>query len=107
MQAIIQGQRYDTDKAIKIGEANNIARGADSVRDFAYWEAALYRTPRAGRYFLAGRGGPMSVFARRVDQSTWSGSSGIRPLSADEAREWAEEYLTAEQIEAAFPAADA
>src|SRR5208337_3515187 len=47
MRAVINGLRYDTDKAVLIGEAGY----SGSYSDFQWWEAGLYRTPRAGRYF--------------------------------------------------------
>ncbi len=103
MKAIINGLRYDTDKAICIGEASHGYAG-----DFSRWEAGLYRTPRSGRYFLAGSGGPMTRWARSVDSgNTRTGGDGIFPMDADEAREWAERYLTTEEVESGFPVIDA
>jgi hypothetical protein len=60
MQTTIRGIRYNTEKALLIGEADNIGAGADSTSDYAYWGAGLYQTPRSKRYFLAGEGGPLS-----------------------------------------------
>lgn len=97
MKAIINGKRYDTEKAILIGEASYGNHG-----DFSHWEARLYRTPRSGVFFLAGRGGPMTMFSRKVDQSTWSGGSGIHPMDFEAAYEWAEKHLTDAEIERAF-----
>jgi hypothetical protein len=99
MKSIINGLRYDTDKATLIGSASG---GGYSMNDFRYWLESLYRTPRSGRFFVAGRGGAMSRWAKRVPgDNGWMGSSGIIPMTDSEAREWAEEHLTAEQIEAA------
>jgi hypothetical protein len=98
MKAIINGLRYDTAKAIFIG-------GAESDRsrtDFQWWEASLYRTPRSGRYFLAGRGGPMTRWATSTGTNSWTGGSGIKPLDEDDALEWAEQNLTTAEIEAGF-----
>ena len=98
MKAIINGLRYDTDKATLIGEASHGYSG-----DFTRWEAGLYRTPRSGRYFLAGAGGPMTRFARRgPGQNERQGSSGIQQMDAAEALEWAEEHLTIDEVEAGF-----
>ena len=92
MQAVIGGLRYDTAKSTLIGEASaNCSRS-----DFEWWEAGLYVTPN-GRHFLAGRGGAKTLWARPVDGSTTSGKtggSGIKPLTADEARTWAKANLT-------------
>jgi hypothetical protein len=97
MKAIINGLRFDTEKATLVGESSaNCSRS-----DFSYWEAGLYRTPRSGRFFLAGFGGAMTMFARSVDNGR-TGGSGIRPMDIEDAREWAERYLTTAEVEAGF-----
>lgn len=98
MKTIINGKRYDTAKAILVGETDS----GGSVNDFSYWEAGLYKTPRSGAFFLAGHGGPMTRWAQPVGSNGRSGGSGIITLDADEALAWAERYLTAAQIEAHF-----
>ena len=102
MKKIINGKRYDTEKAIKIGEYNNLGAGVDSTTDFAFWEAALYRTPRSGQFFLAGEGNAMSRFSQSAGQNSWTGGSDIIPMTRAEALEWAERYLLAEAVEAHF-----
>lgn len=100
MKAIITGLRYDTTTAILIGEATHGNRG-----DLSRWEASLYRTPRSGRYFLAGIGGPMTCFARHgSSEKPIRGGSGIKPLDEVDALEWAERHLTNDEIEKAFNA---
>ena len=100
MKSIIHGLRYDTDKAVLIGwDGYNGNR-----TDFEWWEAGLYKTPRSGRYFLAGKGGPMTRWAQPVGTNGYTGGSGIVPMTAEEAREWAEQYLDAAEIEAGFAA---
>lgn len=105
MKAIINGKRYDTDKAILIAETDNIDGSSISRGDFRFWEAGLYKTPRSGVYFLAGRGGAMSIFSHKVGQNSWSGGSRIIPLeSRAAALAWAEENLAhkPDVIEAEF-----
>lgn len=98
MKAIINGLRYDTEKAILIGRAS---RGYGN--DFSRWSAGLYKTPRSGRFFLAGSGGPMSRWARSTGNGNErSGSEGIFAMERNEALEWAEQYLDADEIEAGF-----
>jgi len=98
MKQIIDGLRYDTERAVLIGEA-----GWNGSRDdFHWWEAGLYRT-ESGRHFLAGKGGPMSRWARSVDSGGTSGSEGIIPLDIEETREWAEDHLSLEKLEEFFP----
>lgn len=102
MKKIINGKRYDTEKAILIGEYDNLGHGADSISDFRYWEGSLYRTPRSGRYFLAGKGGPMTRFSQSAGQNSWTGGEDLIPMSQEEALEWAEAYLDPEVIEEHF-----
>jgi hypothetical protein len=100
MKAIINGKRFNSDTAIKIGEGGshwNVSR-----TDFSFWEATLYRTPRSGAYFLAGKGGPMTRWAKSAGNNSYTGSSGILPLARAEALEWAEKYLSPEEIEHGF-----
>jgi hypothetical protein len=100
MKAIINGVRYDTEKATLIGHTSN--NNACSRSDFHYWEAGLYVSPRAKRYFLAGSGGPMSRFSRSAGQNSWTGGSAIQPMTREEALEWAEHELRTEEVEAHF-----
>ena len=96
IKAIIDGKRYNTETATKIGEASFGAR-----TDFKAWEASLFRTPR-GNYFLAGRGGPMSPFSQRLSDGSYTSSSRIIPLTEQEAKEWAEKYLDDAIVEKFF-----
>lgn len=102
MRKILDGFRFDTETATPIGSAENLGRGADNKTDQQWWVATLYRTPRGARYFLAGIGGPMTRFAQGEGVNTWSEGSGIIPLSDDDAFDWAQRWLSTEDIEAAF-----
>jgi hypothetical protein len=97
MKAIINGFRYDTEKATLIGEASHGAKN-----DFSSWDAGLYVTPRAKHYFLAGSGGPMTRWSHKCSDNTTTGGQGIQVLTKAEALAWAEQYLDAVQIEAGF-----
>lgn len=99
MKSIINGTRYDTEKADLIGESSG---GSEFVNDYRRWDAGLYRTPRSGRYFLAGSGGPMSRFAVSRGINEWSGGEGIHPMEEADAFAWAQEHLDAETVEAHF-----
>jgi len=96
MRKIINGRRYDTDTAQFLGYA-----GYSHPGDFSFWVERLYRK-RTGEFFLYGVGGPMSKYARRVGLNVWSGGEEIRPLSLEEAREWVEENLDADEYEVIF-----
>ena len=96
MKKVINGRRYDTGTARLIGST-----GYSHSGDFAYWREYLYRK-RTGEFFLHGEGGPMSKYAIRTGQNEWSGGQQIQPLTVQEAQEWAEKYLEADEYEQAF-----
>jgi hypothetical protein len=97
MKKIVNGVRFDTEKAIEIGSESYGYGG-----DFRQWEATLYVTPKSRRYFLAGSGGPMSRFAQSAGQNEWTGGSDLIPMSQSEALEWAEQNLQSEDFEDHF-----
>lgn len=72
MKITIRGFRYDT------GTAERIC-GTEGEQ----MKASLYRTRRSGRFFLAGSGGPMTLFARKA------GAEAIIPVDNKTAREFA------------------
>lgn len=95
MNVTIAGRRYDTDNAELIGctfagkwdvEIDDfyVQLEARIEVDSSHWDAALFRTPRKGFYFLYGIGGAMTIF---------KGYTRIIPLSIYQARAWAKGYL--------------
>lgn len=98
MKRIVDGKRYDTETAREVGSASYGNRG-----DFEHFDESLYRT-RSGNWFVAGWGGPRSHYAEQVDQRSWSGGSGLRPLSTPEAREWLERHGHTDALEEEFGA---
>lgn len=99
MRKIINGKKYDTETAKELGRRFS----GESYRDFSHIEEILYRK-RTGEFFLYGSGGPASRYAISTGQNSWSGGSKIIPLSTQEARDWAEQYLTPDEFEAIFGA---
>ena len=98
MKRIVDGKRYDTETAERVtwvGSRSGISRS-----DHTYWDAAIYRTPR-GRWFLAGDGGPASIFAKSVGNGT-SGGSGIIPISDGEALRYLEDVEAMDALERFF-----
>ena len=100
MKKIIDGFRYDTDKAIEVGSHDHGSYPGSG--DFSHWSATLYKTPRAGKFFLAGEGGGMTRFAEHSPYGGRCGGSKIIPMSKEEALAWAEQHLGDEDIEKHF-----
>lgn len=97
MKKIIEGKLYNTDTAKEMGCWSNMA----DYRNFSWYRETLYQK-RTGEFFLHGEGGPMTQYARTIDQNSWSGGEKIMPLSFDAAREWAEKCLDADEYAQIF-----
>lgn len=85
MKRIIDGKSYNTDTA----DCICTIPCSYYPGDFQYHNTKLYRSPK-GQYFIAGMGGPMTIWAESVGNSGTSGGSGMRLIDEEEAREWAE-----------------
>lgn len=101
MNKIIRGKKYDTETATKLAEWNNEFRRSD----FNWFRETLYRK-RTGEFFLYGEGGPMSKYAERAGSNGWGYGERIEPMTIEEAQEWAERYLTADEYENIFGAVE-
>lgn len=97
MKKIINGKVYDTKKAKEMGAYANYG----SWRDFNHLEETLYKK-KTGEFFLFGEGGPATRYAEPEGQNSWSGGSRIMPMTYDEAKEWAEKHLDADEYEEIF-----
>lgn len=100
MRKIIHGKKYDTDTANQVCDPTSPV-GMYDVSDFHYYEETLYRK-KTGEYFLYGWGGPLSPYSEPYGQRGSQGGERISPLTLEQAREWAERHLTAEEYEAEF-----
>lgn len=97
MKKIISGKVYNTDTAKKIATfCPDIAKG-----DFAYYEETLH-LKRTGEYFLHGKGGGLSRYAKNLGGDSWGPGEAIQPLTYAEAKAWAESRLEADEYEAIF-----
>lgn len=99
MKQIINRRKYDTETAIKLAE---ISEGTG----FDRYQEALYKKPKSGELFFAGEGGPASKYAECTGINEWSGGSKIIPTTYEEAREWAERHLDADDYLKLFEAED-
>lgn len=100
MKKIIAGSLYNTETARLVGQWDN----GEQYGSFTYCSEDLYQT-RSGKYFIHGAGGPMSTYAVHHGNST-SGSEQIRDLTAEEARQWSESKLSAEEYAKEFEEPD-
>ena len=101
MRKYIDGKRYDTDTAHKVGQYENMC----DVRDFHWYSETLYRKKNR-EYFLHGEGGARSKYCKPLGNSSWAGGERIMPLTYDEARKWAEDNLDVDEYEAEFGVPD-
>jgi hypothetical protein len=80
---VIGGKKYDTETATHLGSYQE-----PYPSDFKLMRESLYRTAK-GAYFLAGKGGGLSKYAKS-DGDKRSEGSGIIPLTEAEALAWCE-----------------
>jgi hypothetical protein len=82
MKKIIDGKTFDTNTAKHVCELPCTA----SRGDHSYHDTSLYRSPK-GQFFVAGEGGPRSMWSRTVGQNSWSSGSGLRLVDEAAARQ--------------------
>ena len=92
MKKIINGKLYDTATAKAVANWWN----GYSMRDFNFCEETLYKK-KTGEFFLHGNGGALSPYTKSCGQNCWSGAEEIIPMTIDEAKEWAEEHIDADE----------
>lgn len=99
MKKVINGKMYNTETAEYIG--NN---WYSSPGQFDHVNEDLYRK-RTGEFFLHGEGGPLTDWAEVCNDGAYAGS-GIKPLTTDEAKQWAEKHLDADSYVDLFGAVE-
>ena len=82
IRRIIDGKAYDTGTAIEVAEIADFGNGPN---DFRFESTSLYRTQK-GAWFIAGEGGALTRWARKVTDG-YSSGHGLELVTADEARE--------------------
>lgn len=97
MKKIINGKIYNTETAKEISTWDN----GCNTNDFNHCWEGLYKTSK-GQYFTYGYGGPKSKYSQSCGTNWWSGGEDIEPLSVKSAKEWLEEYGTADEYIAEF-----
>ncbi|MGI6590339.1 MAG: hypothetical protein ACOX1O_01805 [Eggerthellaceae bacterium] len=96
MRKIVNNKVYDTETARKVGEWAN----SDYVTDFDWYSEELYQK-KTGEYFVYGEGNARSPYAEHSG-GEWVGGEAITPVSLEQARDWAESHLDAEDYEREF-----
>lgn len=96
MKKIINGKKYNTETAKELGCWNN----GFLPNDFNYCQETLY-IKKTGEYFLHGEGGALTQYSEKTYGGSTSGED-ITPLTENEAKEWAEKHLTADEYENIF-----
>ena len=102
MKKIINGKRYNTETAEKLGYRHN----GLSCRDFGNLEETLYRTKK-GNFFLYGEGGGFTWAASCHGDGSRSSGCGIKPLTINEAKAWVERYMDVDEYEKLFKVEEA
>lgn len=96
MKKVISGRLYDTSTAKLMGEYQY-----SYPNDFHWYREELYQK-KTGEYFLYGEGGALSEYREKVALNEWSGGEAIKPLSYQEAQQWAENHLDGDEYESIF-----
>lgn len=97
MKKIIGGKLYDTLTAAKI--ACCYSEEPPTAPNFL--QETLYRK-KTGEFFLHGKGGSESKYAKLKGGKQWCGAEAIIPLSYESAQSWAEKNLDTIQYEGVF-----
>ena len=92
MYEIINGKKYDTETATKIG----YRFGGNGRRDHRACEETLYRK-KNGEFFINGWGGSRTEYAVRLDGGMCSDGERIRPMSDYDAYQWCKSYLSEDE----------
>ena len=97
MKKIINGKVYSPDTARMIGSCSNWLDHSDPL-----WINETLYQKKTGEFFLVGEGGPESKYAEIIGGCRWTGGSKILPLTWEEAKEWAHNYLCKDQYDKIF-----
>ena len=98
MKAIINGKRYDTEKAELIHEWSN----GKYTNDFNYREKNLYRT-KSGSWFMHHVGGALTDMAKPAGSNSTTGSENLETVTPDEAFRFLCEHGGEDAAEEFFP----
>lgn len=97
MKAIINGKRYDTDKARLIVTATDVdhAHISDPNSDMGFpgwWEESLYRKLRNKEAFLLCKSGPRGPHAKHLGGGAFAAGKRIIPMTEGQVIAWTEHH---------------
>jgi hypothetical protein len=95
VRQLINGKLYDTENSTKLASWSN---GYPSESDL-WIEETLYKTAE-GDYFICGEGGTVTPYSKRNGER--HAGSAIRPLTRNEAVEWAAIHKEKDLLETEF-----
>lgn len=96
MRAVIEGKRYDTDKATEVASIEN----GYNLSDFDYFTEGLYRTTK-GNWFLAGWGNARSPYGTTIGNTRGSGER-VTVLTPADVQQWLEDNGKVDALDAYF-----
>ncbi len=97
MNKVIRGKRYNTETAKLVGTWE-----ANEPENSDFWEKEELYQKRSGEFFLIGQGGAQTQYALFSMGGESKPGIELRPIEPEEASDWAEEHLTADEYEALF-----
>lgn len=97
MNKVIRGKRYNTETAKLVGTWE-----ANEPENSDFWEKEELYQKRSGEFFLIGQSGAQTQYARFSMGGESKPGIELRPIEPEEASDWAEEHLTADEYEALF-----
>jgi hypothetical protein len=97
MKKIISGKMYNTETAEKL----DVYEANCTCNDFNWFVERLYQK-KTKEYFLNCQGGPLSLYSAPAFGGGWTSGEYIKPLTTEEAKEWAQRRLEGEEYEAIF-----
>ena len=100
MKKVINNKRYDTETAKQIAETGSLEQGI-GPSNACFWSETLYQK-RTGEFFLFGEGGPLSKYSEPYETNGSQSGAKIIPLTLDQAKQWAEKAMDADEYEATF-----
>lgn len=101
MKKIINGRMYNTETAKIVGEWSN----GKGYRDFGWCHENLHKK-KTGEFFIHGESGPAGKYCHACPTGGYDEGEAIVPLTEEEAREWAEAKLGADEYTEIFGEVD-